>query len=131
MKSFDDAQDTPTRVSKQAVRSSDHPEILSQADADAPLRLLTLREAGDRLGYSSENVRRLAKGGEIAYVQRPGCAIRISEAALRDYLERYTCPARESRPGSPASRDDRSGTSATVATSLRRELKIARRQSDG
>lgn len=92
------------------------------------MKLLPVRTVADTLGYSYETVRRLAKGGELTYVQMPGCAIRIPESALLDYLERYTWPAQESPRASSASRIEKTGTSATVAKSLARELRMERKQ---
>jgi len=99
---------------------------------EAASSLLTLRQVAAILGVSYETVRRLVvKDREIAYVQRPGCSIRVLSWSLSEYLESYTCHARRNHPASSEDQTGRTGTSETAAMSFRRELRIGRQRSDG
>lgn len=93
-------------------------------------RLYTLKEAGIIMGGEGkpkhpETVRQMCKRGDIAYIQRPGCGIRISEKDLEEYLSRWRVPA--SRHGSADEPTAQAGGSSTAANDFRQEQRIERK----
>ena len=90
--------------------------------------LLTLAEAAERLGHCPETVRLMCKRGVIAYLQRPGCAIRILESDLTEYVNRWRVPA--SQPESDADQTAKDGGSSTAKYALRRKRKISKKLKD-
>lgn len=92
------------------------------------VRFLSLREVASILRCTYETVRRVVKRGEMAYVQRPGCSIRVSETALNDYLERNTWPAQENPHALSASLTESSGTSQMDENAIAQRLRMRRQQ---
>jgi len=92
------------------------------------MKYFSLREVADILGCTYETVRRIVKRGEMAYVQRPGCSIRVSETALNEYLERHTWPVQANPLGLSASLIESSGTSQTDENAIAQRLRMRRQQ---
>ena len=92
------------------------------------MRLLPLRDVAQTLGCTYETVRRIVKRGELTYVQRPGCSIRVSETALAEYLERHTWPAQVNHQGSSVSQTESSGTSQMDGSAIAHKLRMRRQQ---
>lgn len=88
----------------------------------------TLREVAQIIRCHYETVRRRVKRGDIEYVQKPGCAIRITETALADYLERNTWPAQANPQGLSVSQTESSGTSQTDGNDIVHKLRMRRLQ---
>ncbi len=55
--------------------------------APALPRLLDLYEVADILGCHYETARLMCKRGQLPYVKRPGCSIRVSETDLAECIE--------------------------------------------
>ena len=61
-------------------------------------KLLTRKEAADRLGVSVVTLDAERSAGRLAYIQsKPGGKVWITEAAIEEYLARATHPARPER----------------------------------
>ena len=54
------------------------------------MKLLTLHEVAETLAIHYETARRYCKNGELEYIQRPGCAMRVTDIELNRYIERHT-----------------------------------------
>lgn len=123
MRPFDDRKDTLSPSSGQ----ENHVFNISKNDGIAGERYFSLHEVARILGCTSETVRRIVKvRGEMAYVQRPGCSIRVSETAFKEYLERYTWPAQANHPALSASQTESSGTSPTDENAIAQRLRMRR-----
>jgi len=109
------------------TRSDHHPEADLRGKVGT-VKLLPLREVAEILDCTYETARQLAKRGELTYVQRPGCSIRVPETALSEYLERHTCHAQENCPDLSASTVETTGTSAMDAKSVARAIRMRRKQ---
>jgi len=89
-------------------------------------KYFTLGEIAHMLGCTYETVRRRAKRGELTYVQKPGCSIRVTGMALAEYLERYTWPAQANHHGLSSSQTGSSGTSQMDGTAIVQKLRMRR-----
>ena len=68
-------------------------------------KLLTRKEAAERLGISHDTLDRLRAERKIAYIQhKPGGKVWISENAIAEYIARATHPAQPLQPVSPTYR---------------------------
>lgn len=62
-------------------------------------KLLTRKEAAERLGISCDTLDRLRVERKISYIQhKPGGKVWISEDAIAEYLIRATHPAQPPQP---------------------------------
>ena len=91
-------------------------------------KLLSLRKIAEILNCHRETVRRIVKSGELTYVQRPGCSIRVPQSALEEYMERYTWAAQGNHQDLNVSEEKKTGTSVMDGKSLARGLRMKRKQ---
>ncbi|PHS74294.1 MAG: hypothetical protein COB59_12230 [Rhodospirillaceae bacterium] len=79
------------------------------------MKLLTLHEVAETLAIHYETARRYCKSGELKYIQRPGCAIRVTDIELNRYIERHTiCQENASLQGLSSDQTQLATTSRTA-----------------
>jgi excisionase family DNA binding protein len=63
-------------------------------------RLLTQKEAAELLRMSVRQLQRLREAGKISFL--PGRPVKLTEPALREYVEAAARPASKANPAQPA-----------------------------
>lgn len=107
-----------------------HQSNASRQNSQVIEPLLTIRQVADHLGVCYETARQRVNDGELTCIRRPGCAVRIPLSSLQEYLERYTCHAKQRHPASLNSKTVKTGISGIGVTQGLRAQQIARRLSN-
>lgn len=91
-------------------------------------RLYTLSEIAAIIGYSYETVRQLVHSGKLKGYQRAhGCAMRVSQEQLYEFLDQQRCHALENQHASPKFEEKKTGTSAMGGKSTAQVLRMKER----